>query len=275
MGFLTPWFLGGLAALGVPVFVHLLRKHVTIPRPVSSLMFFERGTQSSTRHRRLRYLLLFALRFALLLLVVLAFADPFVRRPAADANGRLLLIVLDDSFSMRAGTRFADAKQQALTTLAAKPHSQRAQVMALGGQFEVLTQPIADAAQLRSALENIQPGDGHANFGETGSKYPRDGRDRCTGRSICICSAICSVRRCLRNFADMVLPANVTLVLHAVAKGTTPPNWTVESVSAPAELADPKDPKRSRVQAVVAGFGTSRGREDGVIRGEWQGGRDA
>src|SRR5258708_13837700 len=59
------------------------------------------------------------------------------------------------------------------------------------------------------------------------------------------------------NFADMVLPANVTLVVHAVAKGTAPPNWRVESVSAPAELADPKDPKRSRVQAVVAGFGTS------------------
>ncbi len=62
MGFLAPWFLAGLAALGVPVFVHLLRRHVTTPRPVSSLMFFERGTQSSTRHRRLKYLLLFALR---------------------------------------------------------------------------------------------------------------------------------------------------------------------------------------------------------------------
>jgi hypothetical protein len=58
------------------------------------------------------------------------------------------------------------------------------------------------------------------------------------------------------NFADMVVPANVTLALHGVAKGSTAPNWTVESVNAPAELADPKDPKRSRVQAVVAGFGT-------------------
>src|ERR1700757_4616077 len=107
MGFLTPWFLGGLAALGVPVFVHLLRKHVTTPRPVSSLMFFERGIQSSTRHQRLRYLLLFALRAALLLLVVFAFAEPFVRRAATGANEHELLIVLDDSFSMRAGARFA------------------------------------------------------------------------------------------------------------------------------------------------------------------------
>src|SRR5579862_6265727 len=128
MGFLAPWFLGGLAALGVPVFVHLLRRHVTTPRPVSSLMFFERGTQSSTRHRRLRYLLLFALRSALVFLVVLAFADPFVKRPAADANGHLHLIVLDRSFSMRAGTRFAAAKQQALETLAAKPHGDKAQI---------------------------------------------------------------------------------------------------------------------------------------------------
>ena len=158
MGFLAPWFLGGLVALGVPVFVHLLRRHVTEPRPVSSLMFFERGTQSSTKHRRLKHLVLFALRFALLLLLVLAFANPFVRRNATDANGRLLLVVLDKSFSMRAGTRFAESKQQALAPLAAKPHAQRAQVMALGGQLEVLTQPTADEAQLRSAIESVEQG---------------------------------------------------------------------------------------------------------------------
>ena len=254
MGLLAPWFLGGLAALGVPIFVHLLRKHVTVPRPVSSLMFFERGTQSSTRHRRLRYLLLFALRFALLLLLVVAFANPFIRRPASDVNGRLLLIVLDDSFSMRAGTRFADAKQQALALLAAKPHSQKAQVMALGGQVEMLTQPIADGAQLRAALEGIQPGDGHANFGELGRSVRAMGE---TVHGPIDLHLFSDMQRTAMpaNFADMVLPANVALVLHDVAKGTTPPNWTVESVSAPAELADPKDPKRSRVQAVVAGFG--------------------
>src|SRR6516225_6885761 len=128
MGLFAPWFLGGLAALGIPVFVHLLRKHVTIPRPVSSLMFFERGTQSSTRHRKLRHLLLFALRFALVLLVVLAFANPFIRRAAAGANARLLIIVLDTSFSMRAANHFGIAKQQALATLAAKPHGEKAQI---------------------------------------------------------------------------------------------------------------------------------------------------
>jgi hypothetical protein len=255
MGFLAPWFLGGLAALGVPIFLHLLRQHRAMPRPVSSLMFFERGTQSSTRYRRLRHLVLFALRSALVLLVVLAFANPFVRYAATDIKARLLLIVLDNSFSMRAGTRFADAKQQALAVLAAKPHAQKAQIMTLGGQFGVLTQAIADEAQLHAALESVQPGDGHANFGELGRAIRQLSE---TVHGPIDLNLFSDMQRTAMpaNFADMVLPNNATLVLQPVAKGTAPPNWTVESVDAPAVLSDPKDPERSHVKAVVAGFGT-------------------
>lgn len=255
MGFIAPWFLGGLALLGVPVFVHLLRKHITTPRPVSSLMFFERGTQSSTRHRRLRYLVLFSLRFALVLLIVLAFANPFVRRAAADSNARLQLIVLDNSFSMRAGSRFADAKQQALALLAAKPRAQKAQIMALGGQLEALTQSIDDNAQLRAALEGIQPGDGHANYGELGRAL-RTLTETVHGPIDLHLFSDMQHTAMPANFAEMVLPNTVTLVLHPFVNGSSQPNWTIESVAAPAELSDPKDPKRSRVEAVVAGFDT-------------------
>jgi hypothetical protein len=255
MGFLAPWFLGGLAALGVPVFVHLLRRHKTTPRPVSSLMFFERGTQSSTRHRRLRYLLLFALRCALVFLVVLAFANPFLRRATADANSRLLVIVLDNSFSMRAGTRFTDAKQQALATLAAKRHGRKAQVISLGGQVELRTQAMDDDAQLRAALENVQAGDGHANFGELGHAI-RSVAETTQGPIEVHLFSDMQRNAMPANFADAVLPNDAELVLHPVANGAAPSNWTVESVEAPASLSDPKDPKRSRVQAVIAGFET-------------------
>ncbi|HEX8712023.1 MAG TPA: BatA and WFA domain-containing protein [Terracidiphilus sp.] len=255
MGFLAPWFLGGLAALGVPVFVHLLRKHIATPRPVSSLMFFERGTQSSTRHRRLRYLLLFALRFALILLIVLAFANPFIKRASAGENGRLLLIVLDHSFSMRAGTRFADAKRQALKTLSAKPVGVKAQVIVLGGQVDVLTQPIADDVQLRAALQSIQPGDGRADFGELG-RVVRTLAENV--RSPIELHLFSDMQRTSMpaNFADMTMPQDVKLVLHPAATDSVPPNWTVSSLAAPAQLSDPKDPRLSRVQAVVEGFNT-------------------
>src|SRR5688572_32452212 len=86
MGFLTPWFLAGAAAVGLPIWLHLLRKHKTTPLPFSSLMFFEKRTQSSIKHRRLRYLLLFALRTALVLLLVLAFAHPYITRKRSEEH---------------------------------------------------------------------------------------------------------------------------------------------------------------------------------------------
>src|SRR4051812_2159898 len=114
MGFLSPWFLGGLAAIGLPLWIHLLRQYRSTPHPFSSLMFFERRVQSSVKHRRLRYLLLLSLRVALLMLMALAFANPFVARTGASASGnKLLIIALDDSFSMRYGDHFARAKQAA------------------------------------------------------------------------------------------------------------------------------------------------------------------
>jgi hypothetical protein len=255
MGFLSPWFLAGLAALSVPVFVHLLARHKATPKPVGSLMFFERGRQGSTRHRKLRYLVLFALRCALVLLVVVAFANPYVRRAAKDSSGRLLLIVLDHSFSMRAGTRFRDAKQQASAVLGQKPHAQKAQIMALGGKLDLLTQAITDDAQLGAALDSISPGDGRANFGELGRAIRALAETVPEPVDLHLFSDMQQTAM-PGNFADMVLPSNVTLVLEPVVRGTAPPNWTIESVAAPDTLSDPKDPKRSRVEAVIAGFGT-------------------
>src|ERR1700679_1016625 len=121
MGMLAPWFLDAAVAVGLPLYLHLLRRHSTTPRPFSSLMFFERRTQSSIKHRRLRYLLLLSLRLALLLLLILAFADPYISRPAASISGnKLLLGVIDNSFSMRAGSRIADARRQAMAVLSSR-----------------------------------------------------------------------------------------------------------------------------------------------------------
>jgi len=40
VGFLAPWFLAGLAAVGLPIWLHLLKQHKTTPLPFSSMMFF-------------------------------------------------------------------------------------------------------------------------------------------------------------------------------------------------------------------------------------------
>ena len=255
MGFLAPWFLAGLAALGLPVYVHLLRKQTTVPRPVSSLMFFEQGTQSSIRHRRLRYWLLFALRTLLLLLLVLAFAQPFFRHKTVLASDKLLLVAVDDSFSMNAkdgGTvRLDEAKRQALDLLAHKLGGQKAQVIALGGQMRVLTQPVADTRVLRAAVEGITPGEGHGSFGELGRGMRAMAETVHTPMELDLFSDM-QESNMPGNFADMVMPGNVSLVLHHIGSGAAP-NWTVESVQAPGQLVDTK---KARVIAVVAGHGT-------------------
>jgi hypothetical protein len=257
MGFLAPWFLGGLLAVGLPVFVHLLRKQTTVPRPVSSLMFFEQGTQSSVRHRRLRYLLLFALRTLLVLLLAFAFAQPFLRHKSVLASDKLLLVVVDDSFSMNAsagagGTKLDEAKRGALAVLAGKAGAQKAQVIALGGQMRVLTQPIEDLGALRAAVQGIGPGDGHGNFGELGRGMRAMAETVHTPMELDFFSDM-QVSNMPGNFADMVMPGNVALVLHPVGTGPMP-NWTVESVEAPGQLVDTK---KARVLAVVAGHGTA------------------
>jgi len=255
MGFLAPWFLAGLAALGLPVYVHLLRKQTTVPRPVSSLMFFEQGTQSSIRHRRLRYWLLFALRTLLLLLLVLAFAQPFFRHKTVLASDKLLLLAVDDSFSMNAkdgGTvRLDEAKRQALDLLAHKAGGQKAQVIALDGQMRVLTQPVADTRVLRAAVEGITPGEGHGSFGELGRGMRAMAETVHTPMELDLFSDM-QESNMPGNFADMVMPGNVSLVLHRIGAGAAP-NWTVESVQAPGQLVDTK---KARVIAVIAGHGT-------------------
>src|SRR5215469_14877346 len=166
MGLFSPWFLAALAGLAIPVYLHLLKRLTVTPRPWASLMFFESRTKSSTRHHRLRYLLLLSLRLALLLLLILAFANPFINRNAAAlAANRVVLLVVDNSFSMRAGTRLADAKDAAMRVLSNKGAA-RGQVAAFGSQLRLMTQPIEDQAALRAAVQSIQPGDGHGNFGE-------------------------------------------------------------------------------------------------------------
>ena len=252
MGFLAPWFLAGAALIGLPLYLHLLRRHTTTPQKFSSLMFFERRTQSSIRHRRFHYLLLLSLRLALLLLVALAFANPYFKRTAVAAAGdKQLLLVLDDSFSMRAGTRLADAKREAESVLASRSGSTRAQVGALSSRLQVLTQPIQDSGALRAAIESIEPGDSRSNFAE----LSRAARSLSEGTRAPIELHFFSDMQkssMPSSFSELSLPPGITLVLHPVARSTQP-NWTVESVRAPGRVSDTK---KARVDATIAGYGT-------------------
>ncbi|MGI9075116.1 MAG: BatA domain-containing protein [Bryobacteraceae bacterium] len=251
MGFFAPWFLAGVVAVGLPVWLHLLRQYRRTPQPFSSLMFFERRVQSSVKHRRLRYLLLLALRVGLLVLLALAFANPFVNRTAAAPTRRkLTVIAIDRSFSMRYSENMQRAKAEANRLLEALRGRDLAQVVAVDSHVEALTQPETDRNMLRAAVDSIRAGDGASSFGEF-------------VRALRVIDQTTSMRLDVRfisdmqqtsmppSFADLQVGPHTALSLHCIGQGRTP-NWAVETVSAP----EVYDPAHARVIATIAGWET-------------------
>jgi len=258
MGFLTPWFLAGVVGVGLPIWLHLLKRHKSDPRPFPSLMFFERREQSSVVHRRLDHILLFILRTLMLVLLALLFANPFINRTTPKAAGKKMVVVaVDDSFSMRAAasgtsgeSRLDKAKREALDIISGIPATTAAEVVALGGTVQAMTQQTTDPAELRGAVAAIKPSDSRASFGELArftrtlaesSKMPID------------VHLVSDLQKSAMppGFTDLRLTGDTTLILHPV--GGEIPNWTVENVKAPIHVYDPK---RVRIQATIAGFGT-------------------
>src|SRR4051794_13352448 len=168
MGFLTPWFLAGAAAVGLPVWLHLLRKHKSTPLPFSSLMFFEQHTQSSIKHRRLRYLVLFALHALLIVLMVLAFSHPFVERHnlPVDRSNEVAVVAIDNSLSMRAAGRIDSAKQQAKSVIGGLRAGQRAQVLAFGQRVQAMSDVTDDKSALNAGIDAVQGTDARTSFAE-------------------------------------------------------------------------------------------------------------
>ena len=249
MGFLSPWFLAGLAAVTLPLWLHLLRQYKRTPQAFSSLMFFERRVQSSVRHRRLRYLTLLALRLALLILLAVAFANPFINRTTGTTGRRkLTVIVLDRSFSMRAADRMQQAKAEAGRIAEGLRGQDLAQVMALDSHLEALTQYERNRGVLRAAIASLGPGDLTSSYGE----FARALRamEQTSGMQLEVHLISDMQRTSLPNFRDLRLGPHTTLALHPVGKSNTA-NWAVENVVTAPQVYDPK---QTRLTATLSAW---------------------
>jgi len=257
MGFLSPWFLAGLAAVGLPIYFHLLRQHRSTPLKFSSLMFFERSTQSSVKHRRLRYLLLMASRILILVLLALAFAGPYLMRAVVggESDGSELLLVVDNSFSMRDGDRLERAVDEALEVLAGTPQDREVRVATLSSQISFLTEATIEHGELTAALRSIEPSDARSSFGEL-ARALRAMADAATAPMEVHLFSDMQRTSLPGGFADLQLPAQASLTLHPVVEDDRP-NFAVENVIAPRSLFDPS---AAHIQATISGYNTEEAR---------------
>jgi len=253
MSFLSPWFLAGLAAVALPLWLHLLERENPVRIPFSSLMFFRRRTERSIRHRRLRYLLLLASRLALLALLALAFARPLIQRRTAAGAGpaRHRIIVLDTSFSMSYGDRWKRAQAEALRLIEGSRPSGRAQVIAFGPGVQVINDQTDDRAALRGAIQGLKPSSSRNSYGELGQTLRTLTQASGTAAEVHLISDFQESAMPAR-FADLSLPATATLENHNVAQEGGK-NWCVESVKGAFHLYRNAQP---RIEVTVAGFDT-------------------
>jgi Aerotolerance regulator N-terminal/von Willebrand factor type A domain len=253
VGLLSPWFLAGLAAVGLPLWLHLLRQFKRNPHFFSSLMFFERRVQSSVRHRRLRYLILLALRIGLLVLLALAFANPFVNRISAMAGRRkLTLITIDRSFSMRAGDRMLAAKAAAHAVVDGLHGQDLAQIAAMDSHLETQTGYESDKNLLNAAIDSITASDHASSYGEF-ARALRVIDQGSTGLRLDV-HFISDMQQTSMpsDFRDLQLGPHTALQLHTGGASKIP-NWAVENVTVAAQVYDPK---QTRLTATVAGWQT-------------------
>jgi hypothetical protein len=255
MGFLAPWFLAGMAAVGLPVWLHLLRKHRSTPQPFSSLMFFERHTQSSIKHRRLRYLVLFTLRTLIVVLLALAFAHPYTTRHILPASrtDEVTVLAIDNSLSMAAGDRLNQAKQLARSVVRGLHAGERAQVLAFGSRVEGMSEVTDDHAPLNAAIDGIKTSDARTSFAELVRSLRAIAQTLHLPLHVHLYSDM-QQSGMPANFNDMRLNADIRLEPHPLAAKETP-NFTVENVVAPRRVYDGG---KQRVLVTVAGFGTAK-----------------
>ncbi|HET9832644.1 MAG TPA: BatA and WFA domain-containing protein, partial [Vicinamibacterales bacterium] len=160
MSFLAPLFLLGSAAIAIPIFVHLIQRERSRVVHFPSLMFVQKIPYQSVRRRRIRHWALLMMRCAALLLIILAFARPFLKREvvAAAALGgtREIVILLDHSASMGYGDHWQKAKDAAHQAVRSLGATDRATLVLFSRNAEESMRVTSDRARLDVAIDSAK-----------------------------------------------------------------------------------------------------------------------
>jgi hypothetical protein len=155
MGFLAPAFLAALAAIAVPVIIHMINRERKVVIEFPSLMFLERIPYKSVRRQKIRHLLLLILRCVAIALLVAAFSRPFFAKRAVAITGtgaREVVVLLDQSSSMGYADRWTKAKDEAKKAISGLGPTDRATLILFAGDATVANEPMATPDRIVAAI---------------------------------------------------------------------------------------------------------------------------
>jgi hypothetical protein len=162
MTFLAPLFFVALAALAIPVLLHLTQREKKQIVHFPSLMFVRRIPYQSVRRRKIHNWLLLFVRLTALALIVLAFARPFIVGDdgvvAAGEGAREVVILLDNSYSMGYGNRWEQARAAAQAEIAKLSASDRGSMVLFSSGAEITLRSTAEQDRLTASIADAKPG---------------------------------------------------------------------------------------------------------------------
>lgn len=263
----NPALLWGLLAALVPLAIHLFFRRRPRPLAFPALDFVLRARRETERRLKLRRLLLFLARTALVAAAALALARPRTVAPtaaAAPAGPSAVALVLDASGSMRyqlhGRTLFERARADALEVLSGLRGDEPATALVCGGPAPpAAATPGFDRAAVQRILREAEPGFGHSDLtaclAAAAQALSRSGA--ALGPRIAVATDLAASAWRFDAPAPMVQtragPVRPSVTLLDAARGEPLPNAAVTSLAAEPDAA--VGPRGWRLTATLAAFG--------------------
>ena len=162
--FLSPLFLVGVAAAAIPIAIHLFYRRTEPVIDFAAMRYLRRAPVEHSRRRRLRELVLLALRVAALVLLALAFARPYFSDSVAAQGGDATLVMIDTSASLSAPGRFDQAVARARQALQEAPATHAVGLATFAQAADVVAPVSQDRAGALAALAQVRPGAGATRY---------------------------------------------------------------------------------------------------------------
>src|SRR5262249_15613395 len=164
ISFLSPLFLAGAAAAAIPILLHLLKRKPETRVKFAPVELLRQAPVEDTERRRLRELLLLALRIFALVLLALAFARPFFASGSASIAPGVTVVALDTSLSLSAPGFFERAKAAAKDVIRRAPTSDLVAVLTFADTARVVASPSGDRQLASAAIDEAKTGFGATRY---------------------------------------------------------------------------------------------------------------
>ena len=168
MEFLNVVLLAGMAAVTIPIVIHLLHRSRFRVVPWGAMHLLEAVLRKNTRRLKLEQIILLLLRCAIPVFLAICMARPVITglEPLLGNAKSSIVLVLDNSYSMEAGgpgrSNFQQAKEGARQILDALPAGSDVAVVQMAGGVPPL-EPTFDLDRVRGELSRLRSGYGAAD----------------------------------------------------------------------------------------------------------------